>query len=65
MKGRPILGVLATAISCILIGPPRKALLPPWEMQLLLWSTLGVLFGWLTERDRSAHASPLVQPAAE
>jgi predicted cobalt transporter CbtA len=26
-----------------------------WEMQLLLWSTLGVLFGWLTERDRSTH----------
>jgi predicted cobalt transporter CbtA len=26
-----------------------------WEMQLLLWGTLGVLFGWLTERDRSAH----------
>jgi predicted cobalt transporter CbtA len=24
-----------------------------WEMQLLLWSTLGILFGWLTERDRS------------
>jgi predicted cobalt transporter CbtA len=23
-----------------------------WEMQLLLWSTLGVLFGWLSERDR-------------
>jgi predicted cobalt transporter CbtA len=23
-----------------------------WEMQLLLWGTLGVLFGWLTERDR-------------
>ncbi len=30
-----------------------------WAMQLLLWSTLGLLFGWLTERDRStAHASP-------
>ncbi|RZU40150.1 CbtA family protein [Edaphobacter modestus] len=27
-----------------------------WEMQLLLWSTLGVLFGWLTERDRNAHS---------
>jgi predicted cobalt transporter CbtA len=27
-----------------------------WEMQLLLWSTLGLLFGWLTERDRSTHA---------
>jgi predicted cobalt transporter CbtA len=26
-----------------------------WEMQLLLWSTLGILFGWLTERDRSMH----------
>jgi predicted cobalt transporter CbtA len=26
-----------------------------WEMQLLLWGTLGVLFGWLTERDRSMH----------
>lgn len=26
-----------------------------WEMQLLLWSTLGLLFGWLTERDRSTH----------
>jgi predicted cobalt transporter CbtA len=26
-----------------------------WEMQLLLWSTLGILFGWLTERDLSAH----------
>ena len=26
-----------------------------WEMQLLLWGTLGVLFGWLTERDRSTH----------
>ena len=26
-----------------------------WEMQVLLWSTLGVLFGWLTERDRSVH----------
>lgn len=25
------------------------------EMQLLLWSTLGVLFGWLTERDQNAH----------
>ena len=25
------------------------------EMQLLLWSTLGILFGWLTERDRSTH----------
>ncbi len=25
------------------------------EMQLLLWGTLGVLFGWLTERDRSEH----------
>jgi predicted cobalt transporter CbtA len=24
-----------------------------WEMQLLLWSTLGVLYGWLSERDRS------------
>jgi predicted cobalt transporter CbtA len=23
------------------------------EMQLLLWGTLGVLFGWLTEHDRS------------
>jgi predicted cobalt transporter CbtA len=22
-----------------------------WEMQLLLWSTLGLLFGWLSERD--------------
>ena len=26
-----------------------------WEMQLLLWGTLGVLFGWLTERDQSTH----------
>jgi predicted cobalt transporter CbtA len=26
-----------------------------WEMQLLLWGTLGLLFGWLTERDQSAH----------
>ncbi len=26
-----------------------------WEMRLLLWSTLGVLFGWLTERDRRVH----------
>ena len=26
-----------------------------WEMQLLLWGTLGVLFGWLTERDRNTH----------
>lgn len=26
-----------------------------WEMQLLLWSTLGLLFGWLTERDQSQH----------
>lgn len=25
------------------------------EMQLLLWSTLGILFGWLTERDRGTH----------
>jgi hypothetical protein len=25
------------------------------EMQVLLWGTLGVLFGWLTERDRSTH----------
>jgi predicted cobalt transporter CbtA len=25
------------------------------EMQLLLWGTLGVLFGWLTERDRNEH----------
>jgi predicted cobalt transporter CbtA len=25
------------------------------EMQLLLWGTLGVLFGWLTERDRNTH----------
>jgi predicted cobalt transporter CbtA len=25
------------------------------EMQSLLWGTIGVLFGWLTERDRSAH----------
>ena len=25
------------------------------EMQLLLWGTLGVLFGWLTERDRNMH----------
>jgi predicted cobalt transporter CbtA len=24
-----------------------------WGMQLLLWSTLGLLFGWLTERERS------------
>ena len=32
------------------------------EMQLLLWGTLGVLFGWLTER---AHAGPLEQHAAE
>jgi hypothetical protein len=26
-----------------------------WGMQLLLWSTLGLLFGWLTERERSMH----------
>jgi hypothetical protein len=26
------------------------------EMQGLLWSTLGLLFGWLTERDLNAHA---------
>ncbi|MCU1248049.1 MAG: hypothetical protein JWQ49_1078 [Edaphobacter sp.] len=25
------------------------------EMQLLLWGTLGALFGWLTERDRNVH----------
>jgi hypothetical protein len=30
-----------------------------WEMQLLLWGTLGVLFGWLTERDWSMHTGPL------
>ncbi|GAC1655341.1 MAG: hypothetical protein NVS9B15_16130 [Acidobacteriaceae bacterium] len=23
-----------------------------WEMQLLPWVTLGVLFGWLKERDQ-------------
>lgn len=23
-----------------------------WEMQLLLWSALGLLFGWLSERDQ-------------
>ena len=28
-----------------------------WEMQLLLWSTLGVLFGWLSERDRRESRS--------
>lgn len=26
-----------------------------WGMQLLLWITLGLLFGWLTERERSMH----------
>jgi predicted cobalt transporter CbtA len=26
-----------------------------WGMQLLLWITLGLLFGWLTERERSVH----------
>jgi hypothetical protein len=26
-----------------------------WEMQCLLWSTLGLLFGWLTERERSGR----------
>jgi predicted cobalt transporter CbtA len=26
-----------------------------WEMQFLLWGTLGVLFGWLTERDGNTH----------
>ncbi len=25
------------------------------EMQLLLWGTLGILFGWFTERNRSAQ----------
>jgi predicted cobalt transporter CbtA len=25
------------------------------EIQAVLWSTLGILFGWLTERDRSIH----------
>jgi hypothetical protein len=24
-------------------------------MQLLLWSTLGLLFGWLTEREQRAR----------
>lgn len=28
-----------------------------WEMQLLLWSTLGALFGWLSERDRRESRS--------
>jgi predicted cobalt transporter CbtA len=26
-----------------------------WGMQLLLWSTLGLLFGWLTEREQRAR----------
>jgi predicted cobalt transporter CbtA len=26
-----------------------------WEIQAVLWSTLGILFGWLTERDRAVH----------
>jgi predicted cobalt transporter CbtA len=26
-----------------------------WEVQAVLWSTLGILFGWLTERDRTTH----------
>lgn len=24
-----------------------------WEIQAVLWSTLGILFGWLTERDQT------------
>ncbi|MGA2251144.1 CbtA family protein [Terracidiphilus sp.] len=43
-------------------GPPAfpasllwKFRIASWEIQLLLWGTLGILFGWLTERDRSAH----------
>jgi predicted cobalt transporter CbtA len=26
-----------------------------WEIQAVLWSTLGILFGWLTDRDRTIH----------
>jgi predicted cobalt transporter CbtA len=26
-----------------------------WEIQAVLWSTLGILFGWLTERDQTIH----------
>jgi predicted cobalt transporter CbtA len=32
-----------------------KFRLAAWGTQLLLWSTLGLLFGWLTEREQSAR----------
>jgi predicted cobalt transporter CbtA len=32
-----------------------KFRLAAWGTQLMLWSTLGLLFGWLTEREQRAR----------
>ncbi len=36
-----------------------------WETQLVLWTALGLLFGWLTERAEGSSNTPARQPAVE
>ncbi|MCU1322714.1 MAG: hypothetical protein JWM43_2363 [Acidobacteriaceae bacterium] len=48
----PVIDEVPQAFPASLLWKFRIA---SWEMQFLLWGTLGVLFGWLTERDGNTH----------
>jgi predicted cobalt transporter CbtA len=48
----PTIDEVPPAFSATLLWKFRIA---AWGMQLLLWSTLGLLFGWLTEREQRAR----------
>jgi len=55
-------GHFLPAIDEVPAGFPASLLwnfrIASWETQVILWTTLGLLFGWLTERHEAASQSP-------